>query len=98
MCRRHQRTSDVLFGWPSRRRLALHNILVTALLQHLWRSMQPQIPARVFPLPGFDQEERDRAGRVNGKARDAPVDPRIAAFASMRVAAMRAQRADAFHR
>src|SRR6202011_4473773 len=35
MCRRHQRTSDVLFGRPSRRRLALHNILVTALLQHL---------------------------------------------------------------
>jgi Protein of unknown function (DUF2924) len=37
MCRRHQRTSDVLFGRPSRRRLALHNILVTALLQHLRR-------------------------------------------------------------
>jgi Protein of unknown function (DUF2924) len=35
MCRRHQTTSDVLFGRPSRRRLALHNILVTALLQHL---------------------------------------------------------------
>jgi hypothetical protein len=36
MCRRHHTTSYVFFGWPSRIRLALHDVLVaTPLLQRL---------------------------------------------------------------
>src|SRR5258705_13384588 len=56
--------------------------------------VQLELLRRIFSLPRLDQEERDRARRMDRKARDPAVDPRVTALAAMSVAAMGAQRAD----
>jgi hypothetical protein len=57
--------------------------------------MPLEIALRVFALPRLDQEQRDRAGRMDRKTCDAPIETRVTPFAAVGVAAVRAQRADA---
>jgi hypothetical protein len=49
---------------------------------------EPQLVPRVFPLPCLDKKEGDRAGSVDGEARDSLIDPGIAALAAMGITAM----------
>jgi hypothetical protein len=52
------------------------------------RRMGGQNPLRVFPLPGFDEKERDSARSVNRKAGNTIVNTRVAAFSAVRVSAV----------
>src|SRR5258708_2408885 len=56
--------------------------------------MQLELLGRVFPLPRLYEEERDRACRVDCKARDPAVDPGITPLATVGVASVGPQGAD----
>jgi hypothetical protein len=49
----------------------------------------------LLALPCLDQKKRNRAGRVDGKPRDAGIDAAKAFLPAVRVAGVRSQRADA---